>query len=241
MWASEKSFGKDVMQKIKKEAGVCFRLETASTAPGIPDLYVMANGIDYFIEFKNMTSKNIKSSSFKVPWRPGQQRFALQYREKMQVFRQIPYGDTDYTYIEGFEKKFTWTFVGCKNGVLAIPMYQVFENNTVHADDAVFTFTIEEFQKLSILEFLRAHSQVFISTDARDSPVKRTLAMQEFWLQKMLSKTPATFDYPDVSDIITENFTLFSKAYCSYETLLKQYYAVSESMLETYQAFKLNS
>lgn len=239
MWKNEKLFGKAVMQKIKAESGICFRLETASTAPGIPDLYAMASGIDYFLEFKNMPSKFIKSNTFKIAWRAGQQRFALQYREKMHCFKEIYYDDADDIYIEGFEQKYTWTFVGCKDGVLAVPMYQVFENNIVHSDDAVFAFTMEEFKKLNILEFLRAHSQVFMPADSHSAPEQRICAMQEFWLKKMLLN-PVTFDYAAASDIIAENPALFSSEHCSDETLLKQYYFVADSMLEQYHSYRMN-
>lgn len=242
MWKSEKLFGKAVMQKIEEESGICFRLETASTAPGMPDLYVLANGADYFIEFKNMQNTPVTSSHFKVAWRAGQQRFALQYREKMQKYKQTYYDDADDTYIEGFEQKFSWTFVGCSNGVLLIPMYKVFENNLVHFDDAVFTFTLDEFSKLNILEFLRAHSQVFTPADSYQDPVNRILAMQSYWLNNMFFKSvPAVWDYISASDILANHEDLFRHKHCSYEMLLKQYYAVADDMLECYHAYIKNS
>ena len=242
MWKSEKLFGKAIMQKIEVESGICFRLETASTAPGMPDLYVLANGADYFIEFKNMQNIPVTSSHFKVAWRAGQQRFALQYREKMQKFKQVYYDDADDTYIEGFEQKFSWTFVGCSNGVLLIPMYQVFENNLVHFDDAVFTFTLDEFRKLDILEFLRAHSQVFMPADSHSDAVNRILAMQSYWLNNMFFKSaPAVWDYISASDILANHEDLFRHEHCSCEMLLKQYYAVADDMLECYHAYVKNS
>lgn len=242
MWKSEKLFGKVVMEKIEAESGICFRLETASTAPGMPDLYVLANGADYFIEFKNMQNTPVVSSHFKVAWRAGQQRFALQYREKMQKFKQVYYDDADDTYIEGFEQKFSWTFVGCSNGVLLIPMYQVFENNLVRFDDAVFTFTLDEFRKLNILEFLRAHSQVFVPTDDHSDYVNRILTMQNYWLNNMFFKcAPAVWDYISASDILANHENLFRHEHCSYEMLLKQYYAVADDMLECYHAYIKNS
>lgn len=240
MWKNEKLFGKAVMNKIKEESGICFRLETASTAPGMPDLYVMASGVDYFIEFKNMLAKSIKSSAFKIAWRAGQQRFALQYREKMRIFKNVAFDDADDTYIEGFEQKFTWTFVGCKDGVLAVPMYQVFDDSIVHSDDAMYAFTMEEFKKLNVLEFLRAHSQVFTPADSHSAPEHRVCAMQEFWLKKMLFNPGNTFDYTAASDIVAENPALFSIQHCSDETLLKQYYFVADSMLEQYHTYRMN-
>ena len=242
MWKSEKLFGKVVMEKIESESGICFRLETASTAPGMPDLYVLANGVDYFIEFKNMQNTPVISSHLKVAWRAGQQRFALQYHEKMQKFKQVYYDDADDTYIEGFEQKFSWTFVSCSNGVLLIPMYKVFENNLVHFDDAVFTFTLDEFRKLNILEFLRAHSQVFMPADDHSDYVNRILAMQNYWLNNMLfNYAPAIWDYISASDILANHEDLFRHEHCSYEMLLKQYYAVADDMLECYHAYIKNS
>lgn len=242
MWKSEKLFGKAVMKKIEAESGLCFRLETASTAPGMPDLYVLANGTDYFIEFKNMQNTHVTSSHFKVAWRAGQQRFALQYREKMQKYKQVYYDDADDTYIEGFEQKFSWTFVGCSNGVLLIPMYKVFKDSLVHSDDAVFTFTLDEFRKLNILEFLRAHSQVFMPADSHQYPVNRILAMQSYWLNNMFFKSvPAVWDYISASDILAEHEDLFRYEQCSYELLLKQHYAVADDMLECYHAYIKNS
>lgn len=242
MWESEKLFEKAVMQKIEAESGACFRLETAATAPGIPDLYVLANGIDYFIEFKNMYNVPVTSKRFKVAWRAGQQRFALQYREKMRFLKPRYHDEHDDTYTDGFEYKFSWTFAGLKDGVLLIPMYQVFDNSIVHSDDAVFIFTLDEFRKLNILEFLRAHSQVFIPDRAHYDPLRYTIAVQNYWLSRMFFKNSAfLFDYAAASDLIAENPSLFNCSDFSFETALKQYQFVVNSMLEQYHVFLKNN
>lgn len=80
MFQTEKDFGKAVMAAFKKAGFTCIRIESASTISGMPDLYVMGHGDDYFIELKNVKTKPKLPGTYKVAWRPGQQGWAATYK-----------------------------------------------------------------------------------------------------------------------------------------------------------------
>ena len=151
MWATEKDFGKFVMNKLNKEGAKCIRIESASTISGMPDLYVMGFADDYFIEFKNMKNKSINDPLWKIQWRPGQQGWALDYYDR----HTKQYG-------EAFVKsKHSWTFVGLKDGVLLIRMTVYRKDNVIYAKDYfTFTFSKENLTKLKLSWFLKTYTYV---------------------------------------------------------------------------------
>jgi len=153
MWRNEKAFVGHVMQKLKGVGFVPQRIESASTVPGFPDMYVLGLCLSdgYFIEFKNMKDKSITDTIWRVPWRAGQQAWAQEYRRGHELAVR---GDF-------YMNKYSWTFVGLKDGVLLIRMYKLFKDNVVeHVPDAqdIFIFSDEEFARLNIRHFLMAHS-----------------------------------------------------------------------------------
>ena len=79
-WTNEEELGKFLMRKLNSCGMKPIRIETAATLNGMPDMYVMGKGFDYFIELKNMPHTSINSKQFKIQWRPGQQAFALEYK-----------------------------------------------------------------------------------------------------------------------------------------------------------------
>lgn len=150
MWNTEKAFGQYVMQKFKKVGLVPIRIESASTISGMPDIYVMGR-YDYFIELKNMKDKSINSINWKIEWRPGQQAWGQQYAAS----HSIRVGK------EFIRTKYSWTFVGLKDGVLLIRMENYSADAKVYSNSAnVFKFTIDKFRELNLFWFLRTHSQV---------------------------------------------------------------------------------
>lgn len=121
MWKNEAAFSKAIMRKLQSEGVSCmYRLESHSTANGIPDFWFSAGGDDYFIEFKNNPKASINDEVFKVAWRPGQQRFAQEYWQSHGA-----------VYDGCAFRKCTWTLMGCSDGYILIPMTRMFMNNIV--------------------------------------------------------------------------------------------------------------
>ena len=151
MWKTEKEFGQYIMAKLSKEGAKCIRIESASTISGMPDMYLMGLADDYFIEFKNMKDKSIKDACWKIPWRPGQQGWALDYYDRHSK-----------QYSEAFVKsKHTWTFVGLKDGVLLIRMTVYRKDNVIYASDYfTFVFSKENLTKLKLSWFLKTYTYV---------------------------------------------------------------------------------
>lgn len=107
---SEKAFGKSVMNAFKRAGFTCIRIESASTISGMPDLYIMGHGDDYFIELKNKKTLAKVPGTYKVDWRQGQQGWAAEYKR-----------------CHG--KKHSWTFQCFDNEIHAIRMDSVFKDN----------------------------------------------------------------------------------------------------------------
>jgi len=152
MWKTEKEFSQYIMSKLTKEGCQCIRIESASTISGMPDMYLMGLADDYFIEFKNMKDKSIKDACWKIPWRPGQQAWALSYHNHHT--KRWPEQCT--------VTKYSWTFVGLKDGVLLIRMAMYYHDNTIgimNVDD-YFVFSKEELTDIMLRRFLQKNTYV---------------------------------------------------------------------------------
>lgn len=145
MWDSEQKFSKYLIAKLKSEGFVCNRIETHGTLNGMPDLFVQGNGMDTFIELKNDRKTSIHDSKWKVAWRPGQLAWAAVYRNS----HLNCYKDVDLY-------KVSWTFIGCSDGVVAVPMCSNFMLNTVTEKDIIYI--IGKGDRIS--DILGAHSQL---------------------------------------------------------------------------------
>lgn len=145
MWESEQKFSRYLIQRLKDEGFVCNRIETHGTINGMPDMFVQGHGIDTFIELKNMKKVSVNDERFKVPWRPGQVAWATVYRNT-------------HTYnVNGFDiTRCSWTFIGCNDGIIALPMWSNFMFNEVNASD--IRYTIDKCTKIK--DILMAHSQL---------------------------------------------------------------------------------
>lgn len=62
MYESEHDFSCSVMRNFKKNFVVAYRIETGSTAQGVPDIYAMYKYDDYFVETKNSKAISLFSS-----------------------------------------------------------------------------------------------------------------------------------------------------------------------------------
>lgn len=83
MFRSEQEFSKALVETLRANYWFVQRLESATTGVGIPDLWVAKNGKDFFIELKNMP-KCDGGLCIPVPWRRGQQAWALEYLRHME-------------------------------------------------------------------------------------------------------------------------------------------------------------
>lgn len=77
----------DVYSKIKKDlarAGVLAqRIESGSTACGIPDLFLQCPMWSAWVELKQIEAKK---EVFQIPWRPGQLAWIKKYRDHGAIF-----------------------------------------------------------------------------------------------------------------------------------------------------------
>jgi len=124
MYTSEAAFSHALCNMLKKQGAMVTRIESGYTKVGIPDIHVVARGKELWIETKNV-KRAWNGISMEVPWRPGQQAWALTYL----AHKHEP----------------SYTIVSCKNGILTIPMFKHFEKNIVCANDiSDFCTTIRE-------------------------------------------------------------------------------------------------
>lgn len=158
MWNTEKEFGKCVMAALKLAGYSCMRIESASTITGCPDLWVQGKGNDYFIELKNVKVQERPAecdmntaAPLRVSWRQGQQGWAIQYAKAHQKVL-----DTV------IRCKYSWTFVGMRNCVVAIRMRHTFNSNLVEWNDPD-VFVLKKANELSRL--LEVHTHDVIPTN----------------------------------------------------------------------------
>lgn len=145
MWENEQKFSRYLIQRLKNECFICNRIETHGTLNGMPDMFVQGHGIDTFIELKNMKKVSVNDKRFKVPWRPGQVVWATVYR------------NTHKYNVNGFDiTRCSWTFIGCNDGIIALPMWSNFMLNEVNVLD--IRYTIDRCTKIK--DLLMAHSQL---------------------------------------------------------------------------------
>jgi hypothetical protein len=89
-------------------------VESGSTKRGIPDIHWVGYEQEGWIELKNV-HHGYYGGDIKVPWRPGQQAWALEYLRH----KRTP----------------TLTIVSCNNCILSIPMVRHFKENWVKNED----------------------------------------------------------------------------------------------------------
>lgn len=145
MWESEQKFSRYLIGRLKNEGFMCSRIETHGTLNGMPDMFVQGHGMDTFIELKNVKNIYVNDERFKVPWRPGQVAWATVYR------------NTHSYNVNGFDiTRCSWTFIGCSDGVIALPMWYNFMLNEVNT--SYIKYIIDRHTKIK--DILMAHSQL---------------------------------------------------------------------------------
>lgn len=147
MWRSERDFVQYIKNKLK---GISMtRIESGGTGNGIPDMYVVARGYSFWIEFKNMRNDSIKDNEWNITWRPGQQAWLLQ-NTPMYLTKTTTHYNINYT------------VVGMKDGIVIIPMTKFYTDNRVMNTIHVKTVSISELKsnKFDILKYLCTRSEV---------------------------------------------------------------------------------
>ena len=124
MFVSEKAFVTAFNSHLKKLGYMFSRIESHGTESGIPDEFVAGNGKDWWIEFKNEPAQSINAKQWKIHWRPGQQRWYMDYlRAHSQVISPVQ------RYV-----KYAITAVALKDGMMFIKNVRMFDDNIVTND-----------------------------------------------------------------------------------------------------------
>lgn len=126
------------------------RIETGGTRVGVPDMFVNICRQGYrhstWIECKLDTLVSINDKKIKVNWGPGQQAFMIGYANA---------NTTEYRCV-GMTMRYGWTALRCRDGVLLIPMYKVYEDNIVDTDSrGIIKIADDKWNKLSGDELVR--------------------------------------------------------------------------------------
>lgn len=148
MWETESKFVHYVANKLNKEGAFMMRIETGSTARGVPDMYVQANGDDYWIEFKNC-----KKEPVEIPWRDGQQSWAHKYcKHTLQRITSDVY-----------KLKYSWTCVGSPSGITLIRMNKIWEDRK---PDPSAIYKVDKYDKITDILFAHSYDVMDYSSDA---------------------------------------------------------------------------
>ena len=197
MWESEQKFSHYLIQRLKGEGFICNRIETHGTLNGMPDMFVQGNGMDTFIELKNMKKASVNDERLKVQWRPGQVAWATVYRN-----------NHNYN-VNGFDiTRCSWTFIGCSDGIIALPMLSNFMLNEVNASDIKYIID----RQTKIKDILMAHSQLVMP-----SLCPGNLSMHSFihdialQYQYLFAGTAESYiDWPD-AEVVARSIDIHSK------------------------------
>jgi hypothetical protein len=124
--SSEAAFSSALLTALKAKAKrlLILRIESGETARGIPDIYIRSSSREYWIELKNIKGGSVHSTSWRVPWRPGQKAWALRYNRCATVC--------------------SYTFAALKDGYIIIPMVSKFVDNIVYQKQCVRMTTLKD-------------------------------------------------------------------------------------------------
>ena len=197
MWESEQKFSQYLIGRLKNEGFICNRIETHGTLNGMPDMFVQGNGMDTFIELKDMKKSSVNDERFKVPWRPGQVAWATVYR------------NTHNYNVNGFDiTRCSWTFIGCSDGIIALPMLSNFMLNEVNASDIKYIID----RRTKIKDIFMAHSQLVMPSLCPSGLSMRSFIYDTALQYQYLFAGSAVdmVDWPDVN-VIARSIDMRSK------------------------------
>ena len=197
MWENEQKFSRYLIGRLKNEGFICNRIETHGTLNGMPDMFVQGNGMDTFIELKNMKKSSVNDERFKVPWRPGQVAWSTVYR------------NTHMYNVNGFDiTRCSWTLIGCSDGIIALPMWSNFMLNEVNVSDT--RYIINEHTKIK--DILMAHSQLVMpSLCPSDINMYRFIHDTALQYQYLFAGSAESYiDWPDI-EVVARSIDMSSK------------------------------
>jgi hypothetical protein len=119
MYSSEATFSRALLTALKAKAkrALIQRIETGETGRGVPDLYLRSIDREYWLELKNVKRSSVYNGCWQIPWRPGQQAWALQYRKCSGLC--------------------VFTIVAVGDGFLLIPMLNRLKDNIVYPEQCM--------------------------------------------------------------------------------------------------------
>lgn len=197
MWESEQKFSHYLIGRLKNEGLICNRIESHGTLNGMPDMFVQGNGIDTFIELKNMKKVSVSDERLKVSWRSGQVAWATVYRNNHKYN------------VNGFDiTRCSWTFIGCSDGIIALPMWSNFMLNEVNVSD--IRYTIDKCTKIK--DILMAHSQLVMpSLCPSDICMYRFIHDTALQYQYLFAGSDESYiDWPD-AEVVARSIDMSSK------------------------------
>lgn len=114
---TEKEFSKHIAAAFQKSGYYVTKIESHGTQPGIPDLFVVGHGYQMWIELKVIENQEA-NGDIKVPWRPWQQAWAMEYKTHMIINCSL-------------------TMVWAAGDILVIPMDRLYEKHVVTRQDYI--------------------------------------------------------------------------------------------------------
>jgi hypothetical protein len=114
---TERDFVKSFCGKLKDKGFDITKIESPGTAPGIPDTFIQGNGFDWFVEFKRINKDLSEVGIAHIPWRPGQQAWAIRYLKAHKG------------------SKCCCTIARYNNCIILIRHTKIFDNNSVGYND----------------------------------------------------------------------------------------------------------
>lgn len=197
MWENEQKFSHYLIGRLKNEGFMCNRIETHGTLNGMPDMFVHGHGMDTFIELKNMKKVSVNDERLKVSWRPGQVAWATIYR------------NTHMHNVNGFDiTRCSWTFIGCSDGIIALPMCSNFMLNEVNKSDIKYIIN----EHIKIKDIIMAHSQLVMPSLCPGDLSMRSFIYDTALQYQYLFAGSAVdmIDWPDI-EVVARSIDMSSK------------------------------
>lgn len=171
MYVNEQAFSKALCARLKKEAFMVQRMETHGTGVGVPDIYAVGHGFDVWLELKVHETNSIFMNKVKVPWRPGQQAWHFAYMSHMLYNRRV------------------LTLMSCKDGVIVVPMNQVYDKSTVIKPQGI---SYAKWKGVDLVRLLNIMSKPY----PKDPQIKTMQQSLVYWVDR---NWPIGLDYdPEV-------------------------------------------
>lgn len=127
MYKTEQAFSKQFLQLARAYYRFVLRVESGETSRGFPDVYCVGKYGEQWYELKNCPRLSVKSNSWTIPWRIGQQAWHLKYAMACKK-----------------QGKIVLTVVAMKDGFIVIPMDRRYNDNMVYKADVIVCKNLDE-------------------------------------------------------------------------------------------------